>query len=876
MKTRTPKYGIEERDKSLAFSFKQKIANLPNGFQVKALCILAAFILIVSNIHISFSMDTSGWLGSVLDPIIEGGAEYSSNVASELADTLIQLLSLSFSPNFFTLMGTESPTAIYGTATKQMVKESYFFSTVFGLGQMLGVIIATILFFVNAFMFIIGNGDKIRDNPIVLFIRYIVSMTLVFIAFDVVYSVIMTIDEIWSQFVFRGYTSIYAGQSFYQTEVSRVFSQDPDTGKIIVWGAQLNVGMNGIWRSVVSCCGILILWKLIKSVFRLYMEVAERYFVLMVLCAFFPVAASTFTCATTKNIFFSYLRMFFCQAFVMLANIAFMKFFLYVLFSGGWLATLTNYICALAFVRVAQRLDSYMMAMGLNVAQTGAGILGAIGGAGMGFANMFRGANNTRKNLGKSLIGMGVAENDLSMFKAGAITGLSGETMIRGLMPTDTSFENSISRYNGVNSQGFTASRDAGYASANNTAAKDSWLRSTLKTNGVPTNDIDKLQDLGIDPNSIIQVGRDQRTGAVTYSDEKGALATSYKGDMFYNPMRDEEMDYNTKQAEISNKYNTEIEPGQTMSEADAARISDGMNDLNSNVSHVNLDTLKSLYGSDYDSLEAVPASRAEQSEMLNSGNDDVGAKPYGTDSVGHSRIQFRGRYTDQLQPKTDDFYVDMYNVAQHPDTLKNQGLAGWHFVKQGNEGFMVHDDRHTADDRTSVVGKTSPHYQKAKPNLNNPDNHIEAEKPSANSPGGKKGDGKDTSHTSTPVTEIPDMSSTSSPIGASPEPAAFSTFAESTISSQAPAITYESTVVESVDEAYERIYGSGQSSYEPVEKNRSKGQERRESSKRDRDRANRDTQDRIRNPKNGKGNGKSSRRGPSHKNIPADFDDDY
>lgn len=877
------KHTWSKRDKRPACSFKNK-----KIFYGKVLVILTTFLLI-ANMHLVYSTDTSGWAGSVIDPIIDGGSQYASNVASELADTFIQLLSMSFSPNFFTLMHVEHPSSSYVVATKQDVRNSYFFSSVFGLSQMLGVIIATILFFVNAFMILIGGREnKIRDNPVSMFIRYIVSMTAIFLSFEIVYSVIMSIDEIWGQYVFSGYTDIYAGQSFYQTESSRIFSQDPTTGNVIIWGAKLNVGLNGIWQAVFSCCGILIIWKLLKSLFRLYMEIAERYFVLMILCAFFPVAVSTYTCATTRSIFFSYLRMFFSQAFVMLANIAFMKFFLFVLFSGGWLASITNFICALAFVRVCQRLDSYMMMMGLNVAQTGTGLLAAIGGSGMGLMNMIRGTNNVRKNVGKTMLGMGISGNNAELFKAGAALGFSGDTLARGLYPADASFENSLARYSNSHALGFSEDVDGTES-----------LQNTLKQNGVPTTDIDKLQNLGIDPNSITRVEKDQRTGAISYSDENGGVATSYKGEMFSNKMRDQEMAFNQKNAEISEKYDSTLGPDQSMSEADAARITLGMGDLNTAVSHVDLDTLNSLYAGDYESLEAIPVSKREQSESLASGDENVRAIPYGLDSVGHSQMQFRGRYMDKNTPKADDFFVDMYNIAQHPETLKNQGLPGWHFIKQGNEGFMVHDNRHTADDRPSYVGKTSPNYQKQKPNLNKPENHIESEKPSDNGntngtsgfnngKGGSNRGGKNGTSSPTYDNDAPasfsdtatiqgfsggkDKSSNGTPYptydSASP-----TTFSDTTTTTKTSTpFVYESKITESVNDAYERIYNDSDSSVRsPYEKDRSKGTERRENTKKDRDRHNRDSN----GPKGGKGKGKGkSSRGPSHKNIPVDYED--
>lgn len=75
---------------------------------------------------------------------------------------------------------------------------------------------------------------------------------------------------------------------------------------------------------------------------------------------------------------------------------------------------------------------------------------------------------------------------------------------------------------------------------------------------------------------------------------------------------------------------------------------------------------------------------------MLN-GNESPDVIPYGMDSVGHSRIQFRGRYMDQMNPKTDDFFVDMYNIAQHPDTLKIKGKqAGISLNKETKDSWYM------------------------------------------------------------------------------------------------------------------------------------------------------------------------------------------
>lgn len=116
--------------------------------------------------------------------------------------------------------------------------------------------------------------------------------------------------------------------------------------------------------------------------FKLLLEVVERYIVVGVLCYTSPLAYSMGASKTTGQVFKSWCRMVGSQLLMLIMNVWFLRAFSssvgQFIGNGGALSTGKGSIflwlfCAIAFLKVAQRFDSYLATIGLNAAQTGTG-----------------------------------------------------------------------------------------------------------------------------------------------------------------------------------------------------------------------------------------------------------------------------------------------------------------------------------------------------------------------------------------------------------------------------------------------------------------------------------------------------------------------
>lgn len=176
--------------------------------------------------------------------------------------------------------------------------------------------------------------------------------------------------------------------------------------------------------SVASIVGLILMIILLIALgwnyFKLLLEVVERYIVVGVLCYTSPLAFAMGGSKATNPVFRSWCRMVGSQLLLLVLNVWFLRAFGssvgQFVANGGALTTGQGSIflwmfCALAFLKTAQKFDSYLASMGLNVAQTGssmgfemlmaARVLGGVGGVGPRSAgSVFRGGTATATGAG--------------------------------------------------------------------------------------------------------------------------------------------------------------------------------------------------------------------------------------------------------------------------------------------------------------------------------------------------------------------------------------------------------------------------------------------------------------------------------------------
>ena len=178
--------------------------------------------------------------------------------------------------------------------------------------------------------------------------------------------------------------------------------------------------MNGLTSLIatISVVGLLLLVILEIALgwnyFKLLLETVERYIVVGVLCYTSPLAYSMGASKVTVPVFRSWCHMVGSQLLLLVLNVWFLRGFnssmgAYIgnggALSSGYGSVFLWLFCALAFLKTAQKFDSYLAAMGLNVAQTGssmgmellmaARVVSGIGHGARSAGNVFGGATAT-------------------------------------------------------------------------------------------------------------------------------------------------------------------------------------------------------------------------------------------------------------------------------------------------------------------------------------------------------------------------------------------------------------------------------------------------------------------------------------------------
>ena len=557
----------------------------------------------------TIKIETSGeGNGTVMDSVISSLSDYTNATCILLAEFAIQTMASSFSPSFTTILnlsdrsgGTVGNNYEYEQYDQQTVRNSTFMKMIFNLGIYIGAALATVILGFGLYMCFWGRSEMIKDSPFSLLFKYIAVMIGIYISFDIVYLMIETMSSLWNGYIWGGISLADIGTNgtsgFEQLFGTDIMGSSNTGSSRTILGIMLDVGDNVIVGKIIfPLISIFLVWKLLKNILRLYLEVAERYFVLMILACFFPSALATWVSNGTRNILSSYLRMFICQGFVMIANMAFLKFYVFV--GSAWMYSLTNWVAGLAFLKVCQKIDSYMMAMGLNVAQTGGAVVGSIGGALRSGVMMLSAADRVIGNAGKALMQAGVNENNYATYQKGATmaAGLTGN-MIHNVVNNDASvkkFESAVEKLNGVSvgihnvdnngqeyalhkagvpetqiADGIGTNQISSYEvlkngniseHSNQGTVDNNGLANALHKAGVPETQLSKLTAAGIDTSKITSFEVLQN-GNVAYRTAQGTVTTSINGEIYTSSSIEADQEYQRRRMEAHKSWKENGEP---------------------------------------------------------------------------------------------------------------------------------------------------------------------------------------------------------------------------------------------------------------------------------------------------------------------------
>lgn len=301
-----------------------------------------------------------------------------------------------------------------------------------------------------------------------------------------------------------------------------------NTSEISVFG----YGLSSLLEPPLSSCSlilaIIISWQLIKQYFRCLLELIERYLILMIILFFMPAAAGTVVYEGTENIFKSYWRMVFGQVFLLIVGGLLLKGATYLVVEEIAARSFIGFIFTLGYLKTIQRVDSYLQAMGLNVANSVGGLAQSLAGGAMSLASGF---NALRRGTGSTMQAFGAASGSRGMFKAGAILGANARDMAIIGLPTNSNIDKRFASMAGTVgnnevavSGGTSAKMLSAYMSnpRENAKAVGSLGQDSLNAGVSTLTGMDNVNSAALRPNGEIEFGYGDGNEAVLSHMDKG------------------------------------------------------------------------------------------------------------------------------------------------------------------------------------------------------------------------------------------------------------------------------------------------------------------------------------------------------------------
>lgn len=412
----------------------------------KIALILAVFLAFMLAICI-----VPSWSSSPLDGIAKSVNEEVDRWVGDFMTSFVAMIADPFSPQLDSYVELNDG-GFFGSSAIITYDKAYYRSVtmidyIVTFSQRFGMIVATILIFTFLLLCMVGRSEQIHDSPISLFVKYAIAIFLIYFSWDITYGVIDLSKKIWVEYIMASTASTTSGTTTMGLEYAH-FRADAHA-----FGFVTKTAGTILWNTFGLFFGIFIIWKLFKNFLKLLLEVAERYFVFTMLLFMFPAVVPAIISNATISVFQAYVRMVISQTFLILTNGLFLKVFCFVLMKGGWTNSLTGYVLSFAYIRFCTRIDSYLLTIGMNAAQTGGGMLESMGGAMQTvMATMRTGSQlgEMRHNLGVSTMNKALASGDKAGYERGAKMATPMTSFSKHAGETIPSFEQAMQKRGGM------------------------------------------------------------------------------------------------------------------------------------------------------------------------------------------------------------------------------------------------------------------------------------------------------------------------------------------------------------------------------------------------------------------------------------------
>ncbi len=301
----------------------------------------------------------------------------------------------------------------------------------------IGASIAIILFVLYCMTYLM-SPDKVRVSPLKAIIRLILVAAFITSAYQ-------TITYIEDNIMTQLYAKVISSTTPYSQNLDaskmylHVKDEDVDSNgntKGNFFGQEVELYKKTPYRFIPTIISLIMIIPILKELFKLIVECVERYIVFHLLMTVSPIAAATFTVDSTENVGKSYIQMIIAQFFLVSMSRIYIVTSIFVIgktymtaIHSSFLGAILALIMCLAVMKAFQRIDTYLRAMGIGVAQTsgalGDSIQSSLRNLGRSVGGALRGANNTRKNVGSGLQTLGANTGNRTAFNIGTALGAS-------------------------------------------------------------------------------------------------------------------------------------------------------------------------------------------------------------------------------------------------------------------------------------------------------------------------------------------------------------------------------------------------------------------------------------------------------------------
>lgn len=337
-------------------------------------------------------------------PILNGLIEYSNMVVSGIWNMLLGYIENNFGPDMVAF------NSYFTEGYMDRISDMFII-----IGCTLATVILVFQLFTMGFTILFEN----KNEPIRLVIRYFITVLIVLFGYRIPLLGLEITQKLWdiSQGIINDYVESYKVNEMAENAVSLTdYLNNIDSFYDVVSATFSYVKGAFYYNTIFPLISTILMIVIVINLFKLILEVIERYIVVCLMIKFFPLGASTLVSVTTSNIFGSYMRMFVSQLLLLLFNLFFSHSFIFITKEGSAFKTFVGLCFVIAFLRTAQRMDSYMSSLGLSVAQTGGGVMESIGGA----AIALRGLAGGKELSGTGLRALGANTGNMGLYTLGS------------------------------------------------------------------------------------------------------------------------------------------------------------------------------------------------------------------------------------------------------------------------------------------------------------------------------------------------------------------------------------------------------------------------------------------------------------------------